>query len=492
MTSFISKSKYLAGLQCHKLLWYNYNAKDEIPEVDAGTQAIFDQGHIVGEYAKRLFPGGIEVAAGIIDFQKVIEQSQKLISERKPLFEAAFKYKNAYARVDILNPVGKSKWDIIEVKSSTQVKDINLHDLALQWYTYSGAGLSLNKCYLMHINNQYVRKGEIDPNKLFIQEDVTDQVLEYLSQVEDKLEEMVGVIAKKSYPRIPIGAHCSDPYDCPLTDMCWDFLPKNNPFTLYRFKSETAFALVKKGVTDVLAFGEEISLNEKQLIQINCIRSKKAHIDKNGIKSFLKELIYPLYYLDFETIGPAIPLFDNSKPYEQIPFQFSLHIQQTRDAKPEHISFLAEGTDDPRPELLRLLKKHLGSKGSIVTYNASFEKDKLNKATEVYSEYKKWNSDIQGRIVDLLDPFRAFYYYHPSQLGSASIKAVLPAITGKGYEGMEIADGGTASNEYLRVTFGENVTDAERNKIRKQLEDYCELDTIAMARIVYKLSQLVG
>ena len=490
--TFLSKSKYLSGIQCQKLLWYNYNAKDEIPEVSAGTQAIFDQGHIVGECAKKLFPGGIEVAAGIIDFEKVIEQSSKLISERKPLFEAAFKYKNAYARVDILNPIGKNKWDIIEVKSSTQVKDINLHDLALQWYTYSGAGLSLNKCYLMHINNQYVRKGEIDPNKLFIQEDVTDQVLEYLSQVEDKLEEMVSVITKKSYPRIPIGPYCSDPFECPLTGMCWDFLPKNNPFTLYRFKSETAFALIKKGVIDVLAFGDDLNLNEKQLIQINSIRSRKPHIDKNGVKLFLKELIYPLYYLDFETIGPALPLFDDSKPYEQIPFQFSLHIQQTPDAKPEHIGFLAQGTDDPRPELLRLLKKHLGSKGSIVTYNASFEKDKLNKATEVYTEHKKWNNDIQGRIVDLLDPFRAFYYYHPSQLGSASIKAVLPAITGKGYEGMEIADGGTASNEYLRITFGKNVTDTERNKVRKQLEDYCELDTIAMARIVYKLNQIVG
>ncbi len=487
---FISKSKYLTGLQCHKLLWYNYNAKDEIPEVNAGQQAIFDQGHIVGEFAKQLFPGGIEVAKGIIAFDKVIEQSQKLISERKPLFEAAFKYEYAYARVDILNPVGKTKWDIIEVKSSTQVKDINLHDLALQWYTYSGAGLSLNKCYLMHINNQYVRKGEIDPKKLFIQEDVTAQVLEYLSQVEDKLEEMVSVIAKRSYPRIPIGPHCSDPYDCPLTDMCWDFLPKHNPFTLYRFKSETAFSLVKKGVTDVLSFGDEISLNEKQQIQINSIRSKKPHIDKNGIKSFLNELIYPLYYLDFETIGPALPLFDDSRPYEQIPFQFSLHIQQTPDAKPEHISFLAEGMDDPRPELLRLLKKNLGTKGSIVTYNASFEKDKLNKATEVFTEYKKWNKGIQERIVDLLDPFRAFYYYHPSQMGSASIKAVLPAITGKGYEGMEIADGGTASNEYLRVTFGENVTEAERKNVRKQLEDYCELDTIAMARIVWKLGKM--
>jgi hypothetical protein len=518
---FISKSKYLNGLQCHKLLWYNYNAKEEIPEVSADTQAIFDQGHLVGEYARKIYPEGIEVAKGVVEYKSVVENTYEILREmgveigrreafptlskgheafptlgalgtlsRKPLFEAAFKYKNAYARVDILNPVGKTKWDIIEVKSSTQVKDVNLHDLALQWYVYSGSGLSLNKCYLMHINNQYVRKGEIDPKKLFVQEDVSDQVLEYLPQVEDKLEEMFEVIKKKSFPRIPIGPHCSDPYECPLTEKCWDFLPKHNPFTLYRFKTETAFSLVKKGVTDVLSFGEEIDLSEKQIIQINSIRSRRPHIDKSGIKSFLKELIYPLYYLDFETIGAAIPLFDNSKPYEQIPFQFSLHIQKSPEAKPEHVSFLAEGTDDPRPELLRLLKKHLGTNGSIITYNASFEKDKLNKATEIFTEYQKWNTGIQERIVDLLDPFRAFHYYHPSQMGSASIKAVLPALTGKGYDGMEISDGGTASSEYLRVTFGEEVSEEESRRVRKNLEEYCGLDTEGMVWIVDKLRKM--
>ena len=488
---FISKSKYLSGLQCHKLLWYNYNAKDEIPEISAATQAIFDQGHIVGEYAKKLFPGGIEVAKGTIAFEQVIEQSQKLISERKPLFEAAFKYKNAYARVDILNPVGKTKWDIIEVKSSTQVKDINLRDLALQWYTYSGAGLSLDKCYLMHINNQYVRKGEIDPKKFFIQEDVTDQVKKYLPEVENDLSEMLKVIAKKKCPEISIGPHCSDPYECPLQEICWDFLPKHNPFTVYRFKSETAFSLVENRVTDVLSIGYEIELNDKQQIQINSIRSKKPYINKEGIKSFLGELSYPLYYLDFETIGPALPLFDDSRPYEQIPFQFSLHIQQKRGAKLEHVSFLAVGKNDTRAELLQLLKKHLGAKGSIVTYNASFEKDKLNKAAEVFTEYKKWNEGIQERIVDLLDPFRAFYYYHPSQMGSASIKAVLPALTGKSYKGMAIADGGAGSREYLRVTFGEGITEKDRTNVRSDLEKYCTQDTEGMVWIVEALEKLV-
>ncbi|MFH0992504.1 MAG: hypothetical protein V1799_21100 [bacterium] len=167
MTPFISKSKYLSGLQCHKLLWYQYNAKDQIPAFDAQIQAIFDQGHLVGEFAKRLYPDGIEVEKGVLDFAKIFEASKEAIRHRKPLFEAAFKYEHAFARADMLNPVGKNDWEIVEVKSSTEVKEINLHDLALQRYAYEGAGLKISRCFILHINNQYVRKGDMKPEKLF-------------------------------------------------------------------------------------------------------------------------------------------------------------------------------------------------------------------------------------------------------------------------------------------------------------------------------------
>jgi hypothetical protein len=489
-TPFLSKSKYLSGLQCHKLLWYHYNAKDQIPPISAAPQAIFDQGHIVGELVKQLYPEGIDVAPRIIDPEKNIEETQKVISLRKPLFEAAFKYKNAYARVDILIPVGKHQWDIIEVKSSTHVKDINLHDLALQWYTYSGAGIILNKCFIMYINNKYVRKGEIDPAKLFAKEDVTESVLNMVPSVERNLESFIKTIQNKEMPHISIGPHCNIPYPCVLTDICWKFLPKNNPLSLYYFNTKKAFSLIENGLLDVAKLPGDIKLNEKQQIQVDAIRSNEPYINKEEIKTFLDTLEYPLYYLDFETLAPAIPLFDNSKPFQQIPFQFSLHIQESSGKEPKHISFLAEGNIDPRPELLALLKTHLGTQGSIVIYYAPFEKSKLNNAVEVYSEYQSWNTAIQQRIVDLVIPFKDFSYYHPSQEGSASIKSVLPALTEKGYEGMEIADGGTASREYLRVTFDQNVSDDEKNKVRKQLETYCGLDTMAMVRIVDKLIEL--
>jgi hypothetical protein len=182
-------------------------------------------------------------------------------------------------------------------------------------------------------------------------------------------------------------------------------------------------------------------------------------------------------------------MYDNVRPYQSIPFQYSLHVLKAASAKPEHYSFLADGKKDPRPELLKLLKKLLGNSGSIIAYNAGFEKGKLADASATFIEYKDWFESIQKRIIDLLSPFRSFDYYHPDQNGTASIKAVLPSLTGKSYKGMEIADGGTASNEYLRVTFGV-VDTLDRQHVRNQLEEYCGLDTMAMFWIIEKLEIL--
>jgi hypothetical protein len=486
---FISKSKYLNGLQCHKLLWFYYNAKDQIPAFDAQTQAIFDQGHLVGELAKKLYPNGIEIAGAANDFGKMLALSKEALSQRRPLFEAAFKSGNAFARADILNPVGKNDWEIIEVKSSTEVKDVNLHDLALQRYAYEGAGLSITKCFILHINNEYVRKGEVEPKKLFTKTDVTNEVGDLLRSVPSNLRIMQEVIRQKNFPEIEIGPHCNDPYGCPLQELCWKFLPEDSPLTLYYFKKEKAFELIHDGHLDVRKLPSSVNLGDKQQIQVDALQIRKPHTDKEGIREFLERIEYPLYYLDFETFGTAIPLYDDVRPYEQIPFQYSLHIVDAEGKQPRHESYLADGKGDPRPEILKKLKRLLGDHGSIVVYNAPFEKDKLKKASDVFAEYAKWYQSIEQRFVDLLTPFKSFHYYHPDQHGSASIKAVLPALTGKSYEGLEIAEGGTASLEYLRVTYGD-VDEKERQKVRRQLEKYCALDTEGMAMILESLGRL--
>jgi len=221
----LSKSTFLMGRQCSKLLWFRYNARDQIPAPDEAQQAVFDQGHEVGNLAKQLFPGGIEVSADVTDFAQVLQRSLEAAKARKPLFEAGFVYNGGFARADILNPVGRNEWDIIEVKSSTEVKDVNVLDLAFQAFVYNGAGLNIRRCYLMHVDRNYVRRGAVDPKKFFKLADVTKDVSGLSREIEPQLEDMFATIRLKQEPEIKIGPHCSDPYDCPLTDRCWAFLP---------------------------------------------------------------------------------------------------------------------------------------------------------------------------------------------------------------------------------------------------------------------------
>lgn len=487
---FISKSKYLSGFQCPKLIWYQYNRKGEIPEPDAATQAVFDQGHLVGKLAQSLFPGGLNVSPGTFSIPAVTAATREAVKHRKPLFEAGFTHKKAFARVDVLKPVGKDQWDIIEVKSSTEVKEIHLHDLAFQWYTYAGAGLDIRKVHLMHINNKYVRQGEVEAAALLTSEDVTTDVKPLLKEVGPRIAELTSTIGKRKTPDVLIGPHCDDPYACPLKELCWDFLPEHNVLTLTRI-GERGFELVARGLSALKDLPRDFRLTAKQQIQVEALRSRTPYVDHEAIGEFLEQLDYPLYYLDFETFMTAIPLYDGVRPYQMIPFQFSLHVQNSPGGKLTHHSFLATGESDPRPHILSRLKELLGTSGSIVGYNVSFERSRLKESCEAYPKYLPWWKKTEPRLVDLLAPFRAFAYYHPSQKGSASIKAVLPALTGKSYKDLLIADGGTASLEYLRVTFGE-CEPKERERVRRNLETYCALDTKGMVDIVAALKSLGG
>ena len=484
----LSKTKYLDGLKCPKLLWYEYNRKDDLPDTDVATQFIMDQGKIVGELAHTLFTGGI-ILKREHDPAKQAAKSLEALKLRKPLFEAGFVYKHAYALADILNPVGKDAWDLIEVKSASSVKDEYYYDMAFQKYTYEGAGLKIRKCYLMYINNQYVRKGQIEPKKLFATKDITKQCDELMPEVEQGIFEMLEII-KNNEPKIKVGPHCSSPRPCPLEDICWDFLPKEgNIFCLY-YGTKKAYQLMERGILRISEIKKDINLSYRQNIQVVSHKSGKPHINKDEIGRFLNELKYPLYFLDFETINPAVPVYNNLRPFESIPFQYSLFIVKDRSATPKHYSYIAPGDKDSRPEILKQLKSFLGNSGSIIAYNAVFEITTLRHASETYIKYQDWVSDIEERFVDLLNPFRSFSYYHPAQGGSASLKDVLPAITKLNYNNLDIAEGGMASSEYYRVTFNKDIDIKERQRVYSALEKYCDLDTRGMIEILKSLRKI--
>ncbi len=486
----VSKSKFLWGTQCAKLLWVAYNAKDQIPAPDAAQQAIFDQGHEVGALAKTLYPGGIEVSADVADFDEVLQKSLEAAKARKPLFEAGFVYNGGYARVDILNPVGRDEWDIVEVKSSTDVQDVNLIDLAFQAFVYNGAGLNIRRCCLMHVDRRYVRRGPVDPKKLFKLVDVTQEVAGLSREIEPQLDEMFAVIRRRQEPDITIGPHCSAPYACPLQDHCWAFVPADSVFNLY-YGGKKCWRLFGDGIIRLKDIPDQVDLTDRQAIQRRVALTGQPHVDRPALASFLQRLVYPVSYLDFETFSTAIPLFDGLSPYQQVPFQFSLHRQPAPGAQPDHHGFLADGRGDPRPEFLNRLRGCIGDQGTVVVYNEKFEKGVLDALADAFPAHAAWIDGVKARIIDLLEPFQAFDYYHPEQHGSASIKAVLPALTGHSYADLEIQEGGQASLEYLRVHFGD-VPEVERQRVRAQLERYCGQDTEGMIWIVDALRTFCG
>jgi len=397
-----------------------YNSPESIPEFDASTQRIFDQGHQVGELAKKLFPGGIDILAE--DFSGNLRSTKQLLAKRKPLFEPGFYQDNIFSRLDILNPVGENEWDIIEVKSSTSVKDVNLHDVSFQRLCCQKAGLNINRCFLAVVNNQYIKHGEINPAEYFAMHDITDDVNKVAEGMEERIQEMFAAIASPTCPEIRIGEYCNSPYDCPVT-MCREHLPEGNIFDLYR-GGKKCYQMYYDGILKVGDIPDDYKLGQSQQIQKACEITGIPHIEKEAIREFLSEIISPVYYLDFETISPVIPLFDGTRPYQRIPFQYSLHKVDKKGTA--HYSFLAEGKEDPRPALLTQLKEEIGTRGSILTYNQSFEQGVLREMAEDFPDCAEWVEKIIGRMIDLLKPFRDFSYYHPGQHGSASIKKVLP------------------------------------------------------------------
>lgn len=490
MNKILSKSKYLNGLQCPKLLWISVNDKTRLPVIEEAQQKLFDEGHIVGEYAKKLFPTGINIPDE--DFLKNLEETKKLIKEDKTLFEPAFLIDRLYSRADILEPT-EDGWDIIEVKSSTEVKDVNLSDVAFQRYVYEKAGLKINKCFLMHINNQYVRQGELDIKELFVKEDISINVAEEIKKVPERIKWMLEVIDSKE-PNVKIGKHCDDPYTCPMKNECWAFLPKENSvFDLYR-GGKKSWELFEENILAIKDIPESFKLGDKQKIQLDCEKTNKPYINHEAINNFFKQIKYPIYFLDFETYLTAIPLYSGLKPYQQIPFQFSVH-KIDKNGKKTHFSFISAGSKDPRKKFVNAIKRKCGTKGSVIVYNQAFEQARLKELAELFPLEAKYLLSINERMIDLLVPFRNFDYYDRKQEGSASIKYVLPAMTDLTYKEMEIANGAQASIRYAYITHGKiDGTKAKKDEIKQVREDlkkYCELDTEAMIQIMDKLKEVL-
>ena len=481
----ITKSNFVSALQCSKRFWIERCATQLLPRPTAAVQARRDEGRKIGELARQLFPGGIELRGSGDDWGEIVSQTRSALARRSPIFEAGFAHRDSACRIDILNPGDDGHWEVYEVKSSTGVKDRHLDDLAFQAHVIEGGGLEIERFYVIHLDAGYVRRGHLDPRKLFDLEEVTESVLERKARVVDLLIEQREISRLGRAPEVDIGPHCDAPHECPLKAHCWEFVGPGSVLELVGGKVK-GFELLSRGVAELAEIRRPGELSPKQRLQVEAARSGTPYVDRSAVERFLAGLVHPLSFLDIETFSSSIPPFDNTSPYQQIPFMFSIHRVAEPEANARHFAYHVPPGIDPRPDFVRALANTLGQRGSVIAYNASFENRVLLDAAREVPGFEAWSADLTDRFVDLLQPFRAFDLYHPAQRGRTSLKRVLPAFTDFSYDELEIRDGETASREFLRIS-QPDADPVERARLLRQIEAYCSLDTLGMVALVERL-----
>ena len=487
----LSKSRYCRAVQCPKMLWlekYKPEVKEEIDTTD-----VMEQGNLVHEVARYLFQEHINIEY-TDNLQEMIKDTYRTIESYESVIitEASFNYEKNFCSVDILKK-DKDNYEIYEVKSSTGLKEVYINDASYQYYVLTNLGFKVTKCTIVTIDSSYERIGHLELDKLFKENDITDEVIKLQPTVKENIEKINTYMADELEREEPLDTHCYRPYACPFFSYCTRNLPKPNVFNITRDLGITAMNLYKQGYIsfeDLL--NAKIRDNYRMRIEFE-LYDKPDYIDKKKIKEFLDNLSYPLYFLDFETYQMPIPLYDHVHPYEQIPFQYSLHYYQKENSKLKHTEYLGIPGTDPRRKLAEQLVKDIPMNVCTLAYNMSFEKRVIKSLARIYPDLSEHLMNIHDNIKDLEDPFSKRYYYTKDMHGSYSIKYVLPALfpddPSLNYKNLDlIHNGGEAMTSFGNLI---NKTKEEQQYIRERLLRYCELDTYAMVKIYEKIIEAV-
>ena len=508
MAKGLSKSRYTQFCQCPKALWLRTYKPDEAT-VDAGVEARFESGNEVGDLAMGLFGPFVEVTAkredGGLDLAAMVEKTKEEMERGTDVIcEASFTFEKNYCAVDILRKT-KNGWAIYEVKSSSfpefdgQEAKLEKYapDIAYQKWVLEQCGIKVTDTYLVCLNSDYVRQGELDLQQLFVTIDMKELVENEYLKVPARISQALRLLASEEEPDLDLSEHCMKPYGCAFLDYCkrQHGVPQNEPtvFDLYRMNFSKKLEHYHAGRISFEDVREE-ALSDKQQMQVECTLNKTEHIDVGGIREFLANLSYPLYFLDFETLQQPVPQYDGQRPYQQITFQYSLHIKRSADAPYEHLEFLAPNDgSDPRRSLAEQLCKDIPMNVCTLAYNKGFECGRIKELASLYPDLAVHLLNIRGHILDLLTPFQSGYYYVPAMHGSFSIKSVLPALfpdePSLNYHNLDerCQNGGNAMTLFPAIQFMEP---EEAKASREALLRYCELDTWAMVKVWEKLKEV--
>ena len=477
----LSKSKILLHRQCPKRLWLK-TFKPELAKEDPSAEARFRDGNKVGEVSRMLYPGGDFIDT--LNREEALERTTaELEAGGKPIFEAAFLYDGVLVRADLLVPE-ESGYRLVEVKSSTTVKDYHLEDIAIQIWVMKQAGLEPKCCRIAHVNNEFVYPGGGSYQGLLKEEPVDVEIRELIGDVPKWISEAQLTLQQSDEPIIALGDQCNEPFVCDFIEYC------SPPVTDVEFPVEIlphgkkmAEQLRAEGYRDLRDVPVEKLSNPKHIRVHRVSSTGCAELDVEATEA-IRNLSYPRYYLDFETIAFAVPVWAGTSPYKQIPFQWSCHIEQA-DGSLTHHEFLDITGNDPRRDFAETLIKVLSNDGPIIVYNAPFEGSRIKELAEAFPDLAKQLLGAVDRLFDLL-PLARNHYYHPDMKGSWSIKAVLPTIAPElDYSNLVVAHGAMAQDAYLDL-IGNELSDAGKVALRRALLAYCEQDTLAMVKLAVR------
>jgi len=491
----LSKSEYMMFLRHPAWLWLKKHDKSKLPTIDENTQAMFDAGNLFETYADKLFPDGLRLGFDINNYQDYLdlpERTQKALKNgAKTIFQGRFEHSQLTFICDVVQFLDDKTVDLCEIKSSTKVKIEHELDLAFQMIVLELCGYTVRNISVIHVNNEYIRNGEIIPSEFASIVDITENVKAKREFTENNIREALKVANSSTMPD-PSPSHAAYGSLKEWLGIYRSLVPVESEsiYDLFIASADKLGQLEALNIKKLIDIPSDFPLSDKQRLQVKATKENKLLLESEKIKEFLGTFSYPLYFLDYETLGSIVPYFDGIRSYQQLPFQYSLDVLDSPDSEIKHFEYLHPDNSNPAEAVSKSLKSHIGTHGSIVTWNQSFEKGCNTLLGQLLPEYKEFYEGVNERIVDLMLPFFNSWYVNKDFGGSASIKAVLPVLAPElSYKSLNIQEGGSAQRLWMEaILYGKR--EAEKEQILSDLIKYCGLDTLAMVEIYRQLLKI--
>lgn len=488
----LSKSTFIRSVQCLKSLYLYknfYHLRDPIPKE---RQAVFNRGIEVGLLAHRLFPGGVDVSPESPGkYSEAVAKTKELIENRaEVIYEAAFVFEQVLAAIDIL--VKKDgKWYAYEVKSSVKITSTYVMDACLQYYVIKNALPELEDIFIVNVNPAYVLEDELNPQQFFRFTSVKDDAIKNLPFIEDRIHKAKETLANSAFPERAVGEHCFFPYDCDYLGTCWKQIPQGSVFELTNISKAKQSEWYLAGYKKITELPDSIDANESVKKQVEAVKTGKEIIDKEKLRQFFQQFNYPLCYLDVEMMMPAVPVFKGTQPFQQLPFLFSVHVQESGHAPPVHRTFLAESGEDPRKAFAEHLLEALKGSATVLVFADQMERSAIGRLAQHFPELKKELNAVLGKMIDLAVPFQHSWYYNAAMKGSMSLKNIFPALCNDStFEGLPVNSGVQAMYAFQDLVNEKDLVKIA--EVKEQLIEYCKTDTFSMYRIVEELKNKIN